>query len=196
MRSSRLLIASAALVLPLQAAAVVLLHGQVPKAMGSNIAQLAAAALATTACILAGRRAGFFEKNVWYLTASAFFLWDLAQLDWTYADKVQVAQAYHPTDLIFFFAFTPLAMALLLESREVKHRLDWQRTMDLIQIGLVVFAAYLYFFYLPAKIEDPATAFTRRVTVLFNTRNGVLLGCAALRAAFGSVPGARSVFRR
>ena len=196
MKSSRILMGSAVLVLLLHGVLVVWLEAQVPRALASNLAQIVAAGLAVTACILAGRRSGFFEKNVWYLTASAFFLWILAQIDWTYADYVQYAQAYHPTDFIFFFAFTPLAMALLLEPREDHHRLDWQRTMDLIQIGLVVFAAYLYFFYLPAKIEDPEAAFVRRVTVLFNTRNGVLLGCAALRAAFSSVPGARAVFRR
>ncbi|MDP9268693.1 MAG: ATP-binding protein [Acidobacteriota bacterium] len=176
---------------------VLTLHGDHARIVASDLVQLAACALAAAACVVTARHSQGFARQFWWLVGGAFACWAVAQTVWTYYDVFAIPDKHQlPTDVLFFFSFTPIALTLLLETEPERRHVDWQRTLDLVQFGIVLFAAYMYFFYLPARIETPQDAVTRRLAYLFNSRNLFLVIGALLRATLSRSRQVRQLFTR
>jgi len=166
------------------------------RTLSSNLLQVVACGLAVAACALTAGASAGFARHFWGLVAAAAAAWLVSQGLWTWYDFFQTsASARARTDVLFFFAFTPIAVTLLLEIEPERRRIDWERTLDLIQFGIVVFAAYMYFFYLPHA--EPAEATTwRRLGILFNARNAFLIVGCLLRATLSRSRQVRELFTR
>src|SRR5262249_32021668 len=104
--------------------------------------------------------------------------------------------AQEPTDLFFFFSVTPLLMLLTLRESPQQQRLDWARLLDGIQVGILVLAAYLFFFLVPTQSRPPDEVARLLLSVVFNSRNAFLILAFVLRAFLSSNRNTRSFFSR
>jgi PAS domain S-box-containing protein len=166
--------------------------------LASNLVQVASSLLAVMACVEAARRGAGASRHYWLLIAAGFFTWSVAQVIWTYHDKVnqRAQESPSPTDIIFFFAFAPFVLALIVDWQRSFKGLDWQRTLDIAQVAIVAISAYLYFFYVPAKWEDHQASMTRLLAQIFNFRNLFLTAAFSLRTVMTRSPRMRSLFGR
>ena len=195
--TSRALVGSSLALLWLHVLLVLTLHSEHSRILASDFAELAACAVAAIACAVTARYSQGFARQFWWLVGGAFAWWAAAQALWTYYDIFAVPDPHQlPTDVLFFFSFTPIALTLLLETEPERRRIDWQRTLDLVQFGIVLFAAYMYFFYFPTRVETPHDAVSRRLGYLFNSRNAFLIIGCLLRATLSRSYQVRQLFTR
>src|SRR5262249_51730929 len=75
-------------------------------------------------------------------------------------------------------------------------RFDWARLLDGVQVGILVLAAYLFFFLVPTQQETPDELARRLLGVVFNSRNAFLLLAFFLRAAMSANPATRAFSAR
>lgn len=163
----------------------------------SNVIQLFACALAFAACVDAHRRAGAFGRSFWALCGLSYLLWIAAQTVWTYKEfryGVEVSGQYSFTDVLFFFAFAPFAMLLLADPAQEGEKVNWERTLDVVQVGIVILCAYLYFFYVPSRWETEEQTMQRMVSRVFLGRNLVLIAVLWLRTVLATSRRERSLF--
>jgi hypothetical protein len=166
--------------------------------LASNSLQILASGLAFVACLQARRRSDRFGRSFWIVSAFGFLFWMMSQSLWTYKELVfgQIPRMEF-TDVMFFFAYAPFAMVLLMDSESEKEQgLDWQRTLDVLQVLIVVFCAYLYLFYVPSKWETQMESMNRIVDEVFLWRNVILSLALWVRAFFSSTRMHRSLFRQ
>src|SRR3954471_23343290 len=195
--TSRALIGSALALLWLHVLLVLTLSSEHSRIVAVDFAEVAAAAVAAATCFVTARYSQGFARQFWWLVGGAMAWWGAAQGLWTVYDVLGTPdKSQLPTDVLFFFAFTPIALTLLLETEPERRHIDWQRTLDLIQFGIVLFAAYMYFFYLPTRIETPQDAVARRLGYLFNSRNAFLIVGCLLRATLSRSSQVRQLFTR
>ena len=108
----------------------------------SNLVQLGLGIVCGVASVQAARRSNEFGKNFWRLAAIAFALFVLAQSLGTYADVVPGSHlAEWGANLIFFFWFTPMGMALFLDPESEGRGFDWIVVLDCTQAMLFGVAA-------------------------------------------------------
>lgn len=163
----------------------------------SNVIQLLACGLAFFACVDARRRAGAFGRSFWTLCGLSYVLWIAAQSVWTYKEfryGVESTGHYSFTDVMFFFAFAPFAMLLLADPAQKGEKVNWERTLDVLQVGIVILCAYLYFFYVPSRWETEEQTMLRMVNQVFFARNLVIIAVLALRTALSTSRRERSLF--
>ena len=122
----------------------------------SNLVQLFSAILATCACISAARRAHYFARHFWFLFAAFCGLWSVGQLLATYYDSILYAglQQPWPSDAIFFLAMAPPAMTLLIDRERGFDWKQWPRIFDLLQVVILMLAAYLFTFESPSAWQQ------------------------------------------
>jgi PAS domain S-box-containing protein len=197
-KTSRVLIGAALLLLWTHVLVALTVHNDAARSIACDTLEMLASLVAAAGCIATARAGKGFARRFWWLVGWTCVAWAGSQAVWTYYDLVDTPQRFQvPTDVLFFFAFVPLALTLLLETDPARRRIDWQRTLDLIQFGIVLLAAYLYFFYLPMRLpETPEATVTRRLVVLFNARNAFLLIGCTLRATLSRSWQVRQLFRR
>src|SRR5206468_11749965 len=108
-------------------------------------------------------RASGFARRFWRLMGIAFALYSAGQVLATYYDSVLHASLkdWWPSDALFLYHVTPMAMALFLSDDSVESRVyQWQRWLDFLQIGPVSFSAYFFFLYLPIRSVPRPEAIT------------------------------------
>jgi two-component system cell cycle sensor histidine kinase/response regulator CckA len=165
--------------------------------LASNLFQLVASLTATLACLDAVRRAAGVIRQFWVLMMATFLLWSVAQLLWTYNEYFgHIGRGQQPTDILFFFAFSPMLLALLLMPGRESRRIDWQRTLDFVQAGIVLLSAFLYFFLIPGLQQASPEEVEKLIWLRFNLRNGLLFVAFTLRGLLSTPPSLRQVFRR
>ena len=122
----------------------------------SNLVQLFSAILATCACISTARRAHYFARHFWFLFAAFCGLWSVGQLLATYYDSILYAglQQPWPSDAIFFLAMAPPAMTLLIDRERGFDWKQWPRIFDLLQVVILMLAAYLFTFESPSAWQQ------------------------------------------
>jgi two-component system cell cycle sensor histidine kinase/response regulator CckA len=121
----------------------------------SELIQLALGIVCVLASFQAAGRSNDFGRNFWRLAAVAFSLFVVAQALGTYDEAYQASHFVEWLDnLIFFFWFTPVGMALFLDPESEARGFDWLVILDFTQAILFGVAAYLYFFYLPAPSQS------------------------------------------
>jgi two-component system, cell cycle sensor histidine kinase and response regulator CckA len=117
----------------------------------SDLLQIACALLAAFACISAARRLEDFGRHFWLLFAAGFFIWTLAGLLSTYYEIVLHAsiQQPWPSDIIYFLSMSLPFMSLFIDRDKGFEWKQWPRIFDLIQVIVLMLAAYLFTFETP-----------------------------------------------
>ncbi len=117
-----------------------------PRAVAmTNFMQTAAAFAAFVCAVGATKRGRGVAKIFWGMLALSFGMWTTAQALATYSyvwlgeslPRVSIA------NVLFRFYSAPIAMLLLLDDRQEEEGTDWQRVLDLVQLGTIVFLWYL-----------------------------------------------------
>ena len=99
-------------------------------------------------CIRSGRRLRGRPGRFWLLLGLGFSCWALGQvLILRYVNILHVAiPAIALSDVPFLAFYLPVFAALFPEMEEDESRVDWARTLDLAQVGIVLGSVYLHFF--------------------------------------------------
>jgi len=180
-----------------QVAGFVFLKPGSPRALLSNIAQIAACFVAAGFCVRASLRGRDMGRTFWALLAFAFTSYGLANCVWTYYENwLQTPVPFSPISQFLYLCYdAPLVMALFLRESEEPSGLDWQRSLDFVQMLLVAFLIYYDFLFLRAlhrgihSLELMEQAMT---TVL----NFALAAAFLLRSYWGRTPLVRALCRR
>ena len=140
----------------LVAVALVALHGLGIARLGdspagsalSEFLQLGSVGLAALACIRTGRRLRGRPGRFWLLVGLGFACWTLGQL--LLIRNLSVLKGAVPAivlaDVPFLLFYLPVFAALFPET-DGDSGVDWARTLDLAQVGIVLGSVYLYFFF-------------------------------------------------
>jgi two-component system cell cycle sensor histidine kinase/response regulator CckA len=167
-----------------------------PGPIVSEVIQLAFGILCVWASFQAAGRSNDFGRKFWRLAAVAFCLFVVAQALGTYDE------AYHAShfvewlvNLIFFFWFTPMGMALFLDPESEARGFDWLLILDFTQAIVFGIAAYLYFFYLPSPSQS-GTELSHAVWAPYFLYSGVLTAAFFLRSLLSRSQVARALFLR
>jgi PAS domain S-box-containing protein len=165
----------------------------------SNLVQLFSAILATCACVNAARQTQHFARHFWFLFAAFCGLWSLAQLLATYYDSILYAglQQPWPSDAIFFLAMAPPAMTLLIDRERGFDWKQWPRIFDLLQVVILMLAAYLFTFESPSAWQQGWRGILAVDSWIPDVAQVVILFVAFVVAAtWGRHRAARSLFLR
>src|SRR3954467_7312796 len=82
------------------------------RVLGSNLIQIACGWMACGFALWTASRSRGLLRTFWALVGSAFFMWGLGQAGWTYFESLFGPKQFQnaPTDLFFFFSFTPMLL--------------------------------------------------------------------------------------
>ena len=191
-------IAWAALVLVvIQVAGFVFLKPGSPRALLSNITQIAACFTAAGFCLAASRRSRDMARTFWILLAVSFASYGLSNVVWTFYENLrQTAVPFSPISQFLYLCYdAPLVMALFLRESEDPSGLDWQRSLDFVQMLLVAFLIYYDFLFLRA-LPRGLHSLELMEQAMTNILNFVLAGAFVLRSIWGRTPLVRSLCRR
>jgi len=119
------------------------------------LTDFAMAALAAFAAWQASRRSRSFPRIVWGCIAFAALLWAInfaaGFIFLILGSSMNALSASWPALLLLTFPFTISAtLPLLLNEDREKFRVGWLQAMDIAQFAVIIFSAYLVFFYIPA----------------------------------------------
>lgn len=161
---SQALMALAFSVLAAHSLAAVALQG-VPASVASNLSQAVAGLVAGFAFLDASGRAQGLARRFWALASTAFFIWAAAQMSFAYREDWLGLPVTQPSWTHFLFRVygAPLLMALLLVGDEMDNlvgrastRVDWQQTLDFVQVGILFPFLYLYLYLVPGEAQGLA----------------------------------------
>src|SRR5882724_1147979 len=196
MKPKKAAIAVALSMLALHVCVLGLVRDEYLRVLGSNLIQIACAWLACGFALWIAVRSRGLLRTFWALVGCSFFMWGLGQCGWTYYESfIGPRQAQEaPTDLFFFFSFTPMLLALLLRKEPHGSGRDWARVLDATQVGILAIAGYLFFFLLPAETKTTQEFTDRLLTHVFTSRNVFIGALFLLRSALSENRNARRLF--
>jgi PAS domain S-box-containing protein len=151
----------------------------------SNVAQVIASGYAMYLCWEASRRSSGFAARSWRLLASMALLWSLAQLIWTVRETFGNLVPGGPSNdtlIIFFFSMAPIVVLVMASDESHGEGIDWERALDLAQVGIIVVSAYVWLFYLPSQWETRGQTAERMLDHVFAARNIGLTTLLLVRA--------------
>jgi signal transduction histidine kinase len=181
----------------IQVAGFVFLKPGSPRALLSNITQIAACFTAAGFCLAASRRSRDMARTFWILLAVSFASYGLSNVVWTFYENLrQTAVPFSPISQFLYLCYdAPLVMALFLRESEDPSGLDWQRSLDFVQMLLVAFLIYYDFLFLRA-LPRGLHSLELMEQAMTNILNFVLAGAFVLRSIWGRTPLVRSLCRR
>src|ERR1700693_358521 len=167
----------------LQVLSLIFLGSRSPGPAFSQVLQALSATLAGLACLRASSRSAEFARSFWRFSASAVFLWAVAQAIGTYHLYLASVpnQSAAPGVILYFFSFTPLFAALFLSPDVGDHHHRWESYLDFLQILIVTGTIYLLFFGAPWSRLSELELVSRRATTV-NFRNLLLSAGFVFRA--------------
>jgi signal transduction histidine kinase/ActR/RegA family two-component response regulator len=190
-------IASAAWLLVVVQIAAFLLLAEPLRSWFSNILQVACCLTAAAFCFFAARRGRGLDRTFWSLFAISFTAYGISNIIWTYYEGWLKAPV--PASALSQFLYicydAPIVMALFLREGEDPSGLDWQRSLDFVQMLMVAFLIYYDFLYLRALKAGPHSLEVME-QVMTNALNFVLAAAFAARSIWGKTPLVRSLCRR
>src|SRR5262249_13679176 len=100
-------------------------------------------------------RSGRYARALWRCVAFAAFIWTVnfaaGSLGLRSSPLQTSLSARWPSLVISSFPFAiALTLPLLLNEDAEKPEIGWLRAMDILQFGIIVFSAFLVFFYIPS----------------------------------------------
>src|SRR5215831_3028285 len=187
---------SAWLLVALQIAAFLLL-GDPLRTWASNIVQVACCIVAAAFCFGASRRSPGLDKTFWGLFAVSFSAYAISNIIWTYYENWLKAPV--PFSFVSQFLYlcydAPIVMALFLREGEDSSGLDWQRSLDFVQMLLVAFLIYYDFLFLRA-LPNGRHSLEVMEQAMTNILNFVLAAAFILRSFMARSPLVRNLCRR
>jgi signal transduction histidine kinase len=194
---SRRIAWAAWLIVVVQVAGLLFLRPGSLRALVSNITQIAACLTAAAFCLAASRRSRDMARTFWALLTLAFTSYALSNVVWTYYENWrQTAVPFSPISQFLYLCYdAPLVMALFLRESEDPSGLDWQRSLDFIQMLMVAFLIYYDFLFLRA-LHAGLHSLELMEQAMTNILNFVLAGAFILRSYWGRTPLVRSLCRR
>jgi signal transduction histidine kinase/ActR/RegA family two-component response regulator len=168
----------------LQIAGFVLIGSEALRALASNLIQIAACFTAAAFCVVASRRSRLLGRTFWMLFAFAFSAYGVSNVVWTYYENwLRLPVPASPVSQFLYLCYdAPIVMALFLREGEDPSGLDWQRSLDFVQMLMVAFLIYYDFLFLRALSAGP-----HRLEVMEQAMTNVLnvvLACAFLARGF------------
>jgi two-component system cell cycle sensor histidine kinase/response regulator CckA len=138
--------AAALAVVVVHAGILVVLKGTAAVPLVSNLLQLMACLLAVSACAQAGARERTYFRNFWYLQAGGAGFWAAGELVFIYFTDLRhtTIPSTSSIDLLYLAAYLPLAATVFMPQEDGTARFDWVETLDIAQVGIVVFSVYFY----------------------------------------------------
>ena len=114
----------------------------------------ALATLAALAALQASRRSRGFSRIVWSCVAIAALLvainFAAGFISLMFGSSISVLSARWPTLLLLTFPFTfSVTLPLLLNEDRDEVKVGWLQAIDITQFAIIIFSAYLVFFYIP-----------------------------------------------
>ncbi|SPF49385.1 putative Periplasmic sensor hybrid histidine kinase [Candidatus Sulfotelmatobacter kueseliae] len=181
----------------IQVAGFVFLKPGSPRALLSNLTQIAACFTAAGFCLAASRRSRDMARTFWALLAVSLASYGLSNVVWTfYENWRQTAVPFSPISQFLYLCYdAPLVMALFLRESEDPSGLDWQRSLDFVQMLMVAFLIYYDFLFLRA-LHRGLHSLELMEQAMTNILNFVLAGAFVLRSFWGRTPLVRSLCRR
>lgn len=162
----------------------------------SNLVQIFMGAICVLAAYQASRRAVSIGRYFWGLTAITFTLFVLAQSLASYDDAFHAPHFIQwAVNILFFFWFTPLGVALYLDPDFEPRGFDWLLILDLVQVMLFWLVGYFYFFYIPAQ-STSGIELAHSVWALYFVYTGFLIAAFLLRSLLTKSLLVRSLFGR
>ena len=159
----------------------------------SDLFQFAIAMLTAFACYQASRRSLRFARSFWFVVATAFALWSLAQGIQLYLDWTGRSSAIGDI-LLFFISMTTLFVAVFPADEETESGgVQWAWVLDAVQLLVLLIALYLYFIYVPALMNGEAAIGPLRLQLL-HWRNVALVAGLLTRAVLARTSSERRLF--
>lgn len=184
------------LLVAIQVAAFLLL-GEPLRSWASNILQVACCFTAAAFCILASRRGGGLDRTFWGLFAFSFLAYGASNIIWTYYENwAKTPVPASPVSQFLYICYdAPIVMALFLREGEDPSGLDWQRSLDFVQMLMVAFLVYYDFLYLRALRAGPHSLEVMEQGMT-NVLNFVLVVAFVARSYWSRTALVRSLCRR
>jgi len=194
---SRRIVWAAWVLVVIQVAGFVFLKPGSPRALLSNITQIAACFTAAGCCLAASRRSRDMARTFWVLLAVSFASYGLSNVVWTYYENWRQSPVpFSPISQFLYLCYdAPLVMALFLRESDDPSGLDWQRSLDFVQMLMVAFLIYYDFLFLRA-LHRGLHSLELMEQAMTNILNFVLAGAFVLRSYWGRTPLVRSLCRR
>jgi len=191
-------VASAAgLLVVSQVAAFLLIRSELLRSLASNIIQIACCFTAGGFCLLAARRSRDLARTFWGLFSLAFSAYGISNVVWMLYENWlrQPIPASVISQFLYLCYDAPIVMALFLREGEDPSGLDWQRSLDFVQMLIVAFLIYYDFLFLRALQSGPHSLEVME-QVMTNVLNFVLAAAFLARSYWGHTSLVRSLCRR
>lgn len=196
LRRNQVALAAGSLVV-VQIAVILLIRSELWRSLASNTIQTACCFIAAAFCLLAARRSHDLARTFWGLFALAFTAYGISNIVWTYYEDW--TRTSIPASVISQFLYlcydAPLVMALFLREGEDPSGLDWQRSLDFVQMLMVAFLVYYDFLFLRALQSGPHSLEVME-QIMTNVLNFVLAAAFLSRSFWGRTALVRSLCRR
>ncbi len=167
------------------------------RALVSNLVQIAACSTAAVFCLVAARRSRDLGRTFWGLFAVAFTAYGVSNIVWTYYENwLRMPVPASPVSQFLYLCYdAPIVMALFLREGDDPSGLDWQRSLDFVQMLMVAFLVYYDFLFLRALRGGPHSLEVMEEGMT-NILNFVLVIAFLLRARWARTSLVRSLCRR
>jgi signal transduction histidine kinase len=185
------------LLVAVQIAAFLLVHSPVLRSLISNIIQILCCFTAAAFSFVAARRSRDLARTFWGLFGLAFLAYGISNVAWSYYENWlhQPVPSSAISQFLYLCYDAPIVMALFLREGEDPSGLDWQRSLDFVQMLLVAFLLYYDFLFLRAVEAGPHSLDVMEQATT-NAVNFVLAGAFLARSYFGRASLVRSLCRR
>ncbi len=166
--------------------------------LASNLIQALVVVLAAVCATVVARRSRGHLRQLWFLLAAAFWLLAAGQAMVSYLSSLTHARTATPwpSDIVNFIWVVPAAMMLLPYGGSRRAGVNWLRTLDFIQAGIVALMVYLYFFYVPSLWEAEGMRMFHRLMIGIVLRDALLAVSFGIRARITRPSPARAFFVR
>jgi signal transduction histidine kinase/ActR/RegA family two-component response regulator len=189
--------ASAAWLLVAIQIAAFLVLGEPLRAWVSNIVQVACCLTAAAFCFSASRRGRGLDRTFWGLFAFSFLAYGVSNVVWTYYENwLKAPVPASPVSQFLYICYdAPIVMALFLREGEDPSGLDWQRSLDFVQMLMVAFLVYYDFLFLRAQQAGPHSLEVMEQGMT-NVLNFILMVAFSACSYWGRTALVRSLCRR
>src|ERR1700758_940246 len=185
------------LLVAVQIGAFLLLRSQEQRSLASNVIQLLCCFTAAAFSFSAAQRSRDLARTFWGLFGLAFLAYGTSNIVWTYYENwLHATVPSSPISQFLYLCYdAPIVMALFLREGEDPSGLDWQRSLDFVQMLMVAFLMYYDYLYLRALHAGPLSLGVME-QVMTNVLNFVLMIAFLARARWARTPLVRSLCGR
>jgi len=185
------------LLLAVQIGGFLLLQSQEQRSLASNVVQVLCCLTAAGFSFFAALRSRDLARTFWGLFALAFLAYGTSNIVWTYYENwLHATVPSSPISQFLYLCYdAPIVMALFLREGEDPSGLDWQRSLDFVQMLLVAFLMYYDFLFLRAVEAGPHSLDVMEQATT-NAVNFILAVAFLARSYWGRGSLVRSLSRR